>query len=42
LLIPEIELSTDNAVMIAIAGYIDHLSGKKPSTVIVAQGNLKL
>jgi N6-L-threonylcarbamoyladenine synthase len=42
LFIPETELSTDNAVMIAIAGYIDYLSGKKPSTVIVAQGNLSL
>jgi N6-L-threonylcarbamoyladenine synthase len=42
LLIPDIALSTDNAVMIAMAGYIDFLSGKKSATTIVASGNLSL
>lgn len=42
LLIPDLDLSTDNAVMIAIAGYFDFLSGKKPQTEIKAEGNLQL
>ncbi len=42
LLIPEIKLSTDNAVMIAAAGYINHLCGKQPEFDIKAQGNLSL
>jgi N6-L-threonylcarbamoyladenine synthase len=43
LLIPEINLSTDNAVMIAMAGYINMSAGKKQvSTSIKAEGNLKL
>jgi len=42
LLIPELKLSTDNAVMIAIAGYLNHIIGKKPNENIVAEGNLKL
>jgi N6-L-threonylcarbamoyladenine synthase len=44
LLIPEINLTTDNAIMIAIAGYIKIL--KKPESVskrdLKAQGNLRL
>jgi N6-L-threonylcarbamoyladenine synthase len=42
LLIPDLDLSTDNAVMIAIAGYFDVLSGKKPQTEIKAEGNMQL
>jgi N6-L-threonylcarbamoyladenine synthase len=41
LLMPELNLSTDNAIMIAIAGYFDHLSGKQPQTSIKAEGNLQ-
>jgi len=40
--IPEQSLATDNAVMIALAGYCDFLSGKKPETEIRANGNLEL
>jgi N6-L-threonylcarbamoyladenine synthase len=43
--IPRIELATDNAVMIAMAGYISHLSGRpvpKESASIKAEGNLRL
>ncbi len=40
LLIPDKDLSTDNAIMIAMAGYIDTLSGAARS-VTKAQGNLK-
>lgn len=38
LLIPEKSLTTDNAVMIAIAGYITHLTGEKIE--LKARGNL--
>ncbi len=41
LLIPPYELSTDNAIMIAGAGYINHLLGKKEIT-LEAKGNLSL
>ncbi len=41
LLIPSHELSTDNAIMIAGAGYIDFLL-KKPAKEMKAEGNLKL
>jgi len=42
LMLPEISASTDNAFMIAIAGYIDISSGKKPETDFKANGNLSL
>ena len=42
LLIPTLDLSTDNAVMIALAGYLNFVSGKKGATRIEADGNLKL
>lgn len=42
LLIPTKDLSTDNAVMIAIASYFDIQSGKQPATAISAKGNMSL
>jgi N6-L-threonylcarbamoyladenine synthase len=43
LLIPDQKLSTDNAVMIAMAAYINMSAGKKQkSKLIQAEGNLKL
>jgi N6-L-threonylcarbamoyladenine synthase len=42
LLLPQLVLSTDNAVMIALAGYFNILMGKKTSKDFVAQGNLSL
>ncbi|MDQ3014236.1 MAG: tRNA (adenosine(37)-N6)-threonylcarbamoyltransferase complex transferase subunit TsaD, partial [bacterium] len=42
LLIPEFKLSTDNAVMIAAAAYINHLKGKPAHIELRAQGNLSL
>lgn len=42
LLIPPAALSTDNAVMITAAAYIDLLAGRKPATIIHAQGNMTL
>jgi len=39
-LVPEISASTDNAFMIALAGYINIKSGKKTETEFVAKGNL--
>ena len=42
LLIPDFDLSTDNAVMIAVASYFNYLSGAKPATEITAEGNLSL
>jgi N6-L-threonylcarbamoyladenine synthase len=42
LLIPEINLSTDNAVMIAMAAYLNISAGKILQTNIQAEGNLKL
>ena len=41
-LVPEISASTDNAFMIALAGYINIKSGKKPETEFKAKGNLTL
>ncbi len=41
-LVPEISASTDNAFMIALAGYINIKSGKKPETEFKAKGNLSL
>ena len=42
LMIPEFSASTDNAFMIAVAGYLNILSGKKPETDFKANGNLSL
>ncbi len=41
-LVPEISASTDNAFMIALAGYINIKAGKKPETEFKAKGNLSL
>lgn len=41
-LFPEKGLSTDNGTMIAMAGYIQFLAGKKPKTSVQAVGNLPL
>jgi len=41
-LIPEISASTDNALMIAVAGYINIIAGKKSSKDFKATGNLSL
>ncbi|MDH5442490.1 MAG: tRNA (adenosine(37)-N6)-threonylcarbamoyltransferase complex transferase subunit TsaD [Candidatus Nomurabacteria bacterium] len=40
LLIPEFNLSTDNSLMIAIAGYFQIMRNKKSPDIIRAQGNL--
>lgn len=41
-LVPEVSASTDNAFMIAVAGYINIKAGKKPETEFRAKGNLSL
>jgi len=41
-LVPEISASTDNAFMIALAGYINIKAGKKPEYEFRAKGNLSL
>jgi N6-L-threonylcarbamoyladenine synthase len=41
-LLPETSLSTDNAVMIAVAGYFNSLSGMKLDKELHARGNLTL
>ena len=41
-LVPEVTASTDNALMIALAGYMNILAGKKPDTTFRANGNLSL
>jgi len=41
-LLPEISASTDNAFMIALAGFINISSGKKPESKFIANGNLSL
>jgi N6-L-threonylcarbamoyladenine synthase len=41
-LVPEISASTDNAFMIALAGYLNIKSGKKTETEFKAKGNLSL
>jgi N6-L-threonylcarbamoyladenine synthase len=38
--IPEVSASTDNALMIAVAGYINLISGQKAQTEFRAEGNL--
>ncbi len=40
--IPEVSASTDNALMIAVAGYINLISGQKSETDFKAEGNLTL
>lgn len=42
LMIPEVSASTDNAFMIATAGYLNIISGKKPEIEFKADGNLTL
>ena len=42
LMIPEVSASTDNAFMIALAGYVNIASGKKPQADFAAKGNLSL
>ncbi len=42
LLIPAKDLATDNAVMIAMAGYINIKNGQQPAQAIMAQGNMSL
>jgi N6-L-threonylcarbamoyladenine synthase len=41
-LVPEISASTDNALMIAVAGYMNIVAGKNPSIDFKANGNLSL
>jgi N6-L-threonylcarbamoyladenine synthase len=41
-LVPEVSASTDNALMIALAGYMNILAGKKSDTSFKANGNLSL
>jgi N6-L-threonylcarbamoyladenine synthase len=41
-LVPEINTSTDNALMIALAGYTNILAGQKPNANFKANGNLSL
>lgn len=41
-MIPEITAATDNAFMIAVAGFINFSSGKLPQKEFVAKGNLSL
>lgn len=42
LFIPDRELSTDNALMIAIAGYFERERATRDTATIIAQGNLRL
>lgn len=41
-LIPEMNLTTDNSMMIGIAGYLNYIAGKSSSLEFKAQGNLRL
>lgn len=41
-LVPEVTASTDNALMISLAGYMNILAGKKSDTTFRANGNLSL
>ncbi|MEI6191151.1 MAG: tRNA (adenosine(37)-N6)-threonylcarbamoyltransferase complex transferase subunit TsaD [bacterium] len=41
-LVPEVSASTDNALMISLAGYMNILAGKKSDTTFRANGNLSL
>ena len=40
--LPEISASTDNALMIAVAGFMNIIVGKEPTTDFKANGNLSL
>jgi len=42
LMIPEFSASTDNAFMIALAGFLNIIAGQKPETEFKAKGNLSL
>jgi tRNA A37 threonylcarbamoyltransferase TsaD len=42
LFIPERAMATDNAIMIACAAYIDHLSGKKHEENFRAEGTMSI
>ncbi|MFA6430263.1 MAG: tRNA (adenosine(37)-N6)-threonylcarbamoyltransferase complex transferase subunit TsaD [Candidatus Paceibacterota bacterium] len=42
IMIPEFSASTDNAFMIALAGFLNINSGKQPETEFIAKGNLSL
>ena len=42
ILIPEKSLTTDNATMIAIAGYLEYLRGNKGTQKLEANGNLEI
>lgn len=42
LFLPELSHSTDNSLMIAVAGYLNWLSGKRGETIFEAKGNLSL
>ena len=41
-LVPEVSASTDNALMIAVAGYMNIIAGKQATTDFKANGNLSL
>jgi len=41
-LVPEVSASTDNALMIALAGYMNIIAGKQATTDFKANGNLSL
>ena len=41
-LVPEVSAATDNALMIAAAGYLNIRAGQKPATSFKATGNLSL
>lgn len=41
-LVPEADTSTDNALMIALAGYLNILAGKETTNDFKAEGNLRL
>jgi len=41
-LVPEVSASTDNALMIAVAGYMNIIAGKNSTTDFKANGNLSL
>lgn len=42
LLFPEVSYSTDNALMIALAGYVNSKNSQSPNVVIKANGNLSI
>jgi N6-L-threonylcarbamoyladenine synthase len=42
ILIPQKSLTGDNATMMAAAGYIEHLKGRRPDVALSAKGNLDI